>query len=170
MPEGSRGRIAAFVVCVGILLCAVFVVLYKIKPAPVSRDSEAKKMSLQAKSSDPESAYQRFYDALAGGDMETARLLLSDEERSRFDEATREDADFIKRQVQSQARLRKLYEGVCDSENICRRFAVYEYDYEISTGYWKEINDRKFYVNPGRQRLEMRFIELPEGGWRISQL
>ncbi len=133
------------------------------------RPSENQPMAVSSIS--PETAYDEFYKALSAGNIDGAMQFLSAEMRDEFRREIAVDVTALQRHLADKAQLQVIEKGDCGPhEPACVRYAVYEHDYEVIAGYWETIGGKEFYVSPGSHRLEMRFIQLADGSWQISEL
>ena len=117
----------------------------------------------------PQAAYDGFYEALGGKSWENALKYITRENRERYRELLR-DPETRRRQLADKGVLQELRTADCDKSEICRREAIYTYEYEVKEGFWEEVMGKRFFVPAGKQTLEMSFIELPSGRWQISEL
>ncbi len=119
--------------------------------------------------SNPQAAYDGFYEALAKERWQKALAYISLENRERY-RVLLGDPETRRRQLSSKSVLTELRTTDCDSGEACRREALYSYEYEVKEGFWEEIAGKRFFVPPGKQQLEMSFIQLPGGRWQITEL
>lgn len=153
------------------LLLMALIILIRYPAGDDAAVRPASQPPLAVSSQNPEAAYGGFYEALSAGNIDRALQFLSPEMREEFRREMAADATAVSRHLAEKAQLRAIEEGDCGPhEPACRRYAVYEYDYTVTAGYWETINEKKFYVSPGTQRLEMRFIQGADGSWQISEL
>mgnify|MGYP007037473580 FL=1 len=121
------------------------------------------------RSETPLKAYEGFQTALKDNNIHLALRYISRENRSKYRHLL-EDAEMQKRQIEGSSNFKELYKVDCAAQEVCRQSAVYTYEYEVQKGYYEEISGKRFFISPGKQFLEMKFIELKNGRWQISEL
>lgn len=117
----------------------------------------------------PLEAYEKFRSALAANKKEEALRYVIKEKQDLYREML-SDPSVQVHYISGVTDLTEEFKNLCEDQAVCLSLALYSYRLEILEPYEEEIMGKKFIVPAGVQNLEMRFVELKPGHWKISDL